>query len=532
MPPCIDPAFALGPFLQLPPYLPSGHGMSMPSGQWCIDGRISASVPSAGAELLAQQPQQGLPMSYGLRPGLQNEITNLSLGAELAKQERRAQQDAKRKAKQAAAAAAAMASSATAGAASPADIRSVTSIASSVTSSSGSVPVLSNPASLSGAIGIQEGVSIAHAPSTTIGSSTCCSTDSVREDGSQDTQEELASARSGFTSDDASEVAPVVHHQPMTSSILLQLLTTDNINMCRNKSDESCVDTGVTDNCAFGAAEAPVSIHTDGSHDLESKIIDPEAADTAADTVKKVVESQSPEKLLVPQDTTTHQRHETSTEPPPTPNLDVVVGTWWDAKDSYYEVCFDDGTKSSCHVKTSRPGGGVRETSGLIRTGQPRGKTAGRIIWGSAFILEMPIHDQNRLQWRSIRGGKDFTWTREELKAEMPQVVRGLKKTSTAADQWQPTLPVSEWQAEESQAQGPMEDNHSSEENSITHKRVWRAVADKRVACPKSRSGKSDKQVAEPEYTLKTPSEVVASPCRRVKGKSGTWRVITKSPQK
>ena len=50
---------------------------------------------------------------------------------------------------------------------------------------------------------------------------------------------------------------------------------------------------------------------------------------------------------------------------------------------------------------------------------EARGKTLGRVIWGSAFILETPIKNPNRLQWRSIRGGKDFMWTRESEEEDL-----------------------------------------------------------------------------------------------------------------
>lgn len=199
--------------------------------------------------------------------------------------------------------------------------------------------------------------------------------------------------------------------------------------------------------------------------------------------------------------------------------LNAVLGSWWDAKLSFYEVCFDKESNSSCYVKTTRPAGVVRETNGLIRMGQVRGKTLGRVIWGSAFILETPIKNPNRLQWRSIRGGKDFMWTRELEDEEDAE--------GGAEESWQIASPVEADQGSESQAPEPeMQPPITNEEctsfsehwgKRSIQKRVWRAVDGKPLVA------------AKPGESSKTPSEVAAAPCRRTKGRNGAWRVLDKN---
>jgi hypothetical protein len=229
-------------------------------------------------------------------------------------------------------------------------------------------------------------------------------------------------------------------------------------------------------------------------------VIDPEAPDPPPDEVK-----QHESKGGIASDLATRTKQSPSKQqnemPSSQPCLDVVVGCWLDAKNSFYEVIFDEDSTASCHVKTTRPGGAVRETKGLIRIGQARGKQVGRIIWGSAFVLEMPIEDPDQLQWKSIRGGRDFSWTRA-VETEEPS------HSSTSAN----LEPVAESEAPQPELQQPEPRDHSSpsgREKSTA--RVWRAIRDNSTP-----------------QEIVTPDEVAAATRRRVKSRNGEWRIIDK----
>lgn len=273
-------------------------------------------------------------------------------------------------------------------------------------------------------------------------------------------------------------------------------------------------------------------------HDEDCRVIDPEAdeIDPEADEIEQISECQVAQKEStdidskaddLPQMNKSHmdqaQTEQDSASCAPADEasiaLNAVLGSWWDAKLSFYEVCFDKESNSSCHVKTTRPIGGVRETRGLIRMGQARGKTLGRVIWGSAFILETPIKNPNRLQWRSIRGGKDFMWTRETEDEEDTEGV--------AEESWHIASPVeadtgSVAQAPELELQPPITNEECTSfseqrgKRSI-QKRVWRAVDSKPLVA------------AKPDGSSKTPSEIAAAPRRRTKARNGEWRVLDKN---
>jgi len=207
------------------------------------------------------------------------------------------------------------------------------------------------------------------------------------------------------------------------------------------------------------------------------------------------------------------QKSALNLNPLETERLDCLLGCWFDAKDSFYEVTFDAGTTTSCHVKTTRPGGAVRDTDGLIRIAPVKGKNQSRIIWGSAFVLELPTVEPNYVQWTSIRGGKDFTWTRaEQIELQKLGVAADLSPILAPAE----SPSISAIAVAEPEVQRSMQDDSSSVSSkgkSITRGTwrkppgVWRAVD---------------------STSPKTPSEVAAAPCRSVKSKSGEVRVITK----
>jgi hypothetical protein len=205
---------------------------------------------------------------------------------------------------------------------------------------------------------------------------------------------------------------------------------------------------------------------------------------------------------------------------PSSPGLDIVIGYWKDEKDSHYEVYFDPGSTTSCHVKTTRPGGLVRETSALIRRGQFRGKSAGRIIWGSAFVLKTPVESPSNLHWKSMRNGKDFSWTRVDDGAARRDGKEAVAKKECleASSCVNPPGSVEEVQEPIPSGNGL----YSTSWTSRTRRRVWRAVVSKTSVDRDVRAGS----------TVITPSEVAAAPCRWVQSHSGEWRVIKKGPRK
>jgi len=252
-------------------------------------------------------------------------------------------------------------------------------------------------------------------------------------------------------------------------------------------------------------------------------VIDSEAANPSPEDIAQISNCRSASEHPAPSDSSpSKQLHfpraasEASLPSLSLPSLELVVGCWWDAKESYYEVTFDEGTTASCHVKTTRPGGVVRETKALIRAGQVRGKQVGRILWGSAFILELPVTKTDQLEWRSIRGGKDFSWMRQ-VEKEQPHELATEPSPETVSAELHAQLGSQE-QAEPKPAERAAA---SSREKADAEgkRRVWRAVHDKQA--PRS--------TAQSKGTSKTPSEVASAPRRHVQARSGEWRVIDKN---
>lgn len=355
------------------------------------------------------------------------------------------------------------------------------------------------------------------APSVSVSTSTGSCSESAQEDGS----EALASARSELANDDLTP--QVIDREESIPQVI----------------DAEADEIGHISKCEV--------------HDEDCRVIDPEAdeIDPKADKSRQISEcpvAQEESEAVdskaedLPRMNKSHvnqqsQGHSTGAEVEIMPDsrdqesascapadensmaLNAVLGSWWDAKLSFYEVSFDKESNSSCHVKTTRPVGGVRETRGLIRMGQARGKTLGRVIWGSAFILETPIKNPNRLQWRSIRGGKDFMWTRETEDEEDTE--------GGAEESWHIASPVeavtgSVAQAPKPELQPPITNEECTsfseqrEKRSI-QKRVWRAVDGKPLV------------VAKPDESSKTPSEIAAAPRRRTKARNGEWRELDKN---
>jgi hypothetical protein len=176
------------------------------------------------------------------------------------------------------------------------------------------------------------------------------------------------------------------------------------------------------------------------------------------------------------------------------PGLEAVLGYWWDAQGSYYEVSLDGNSSSSCSVKTTRPGGAVRATKELIRLFRRQSRFGSdSIVWGSAFVLETPLKDADQLRWRSHknRGAKPFVWFRDQPEA-------------TASSVREP-------------AQGPkvQKPEKSSKKSG---KAVWREV-------------EAAKTKVDTLESSKTPKEVRSSTVRNVQARSGIWRVIRKDLQ-
>jgi len=114
------------------------------------------------------------------------------------------------------------------------------------------------------------------------------------------------------------------------------------------------------------------------------------------------------------------------------PGLEVVVGSWWDSKGSFYEVSFAEtkAAKKSDHeaaalsVLTTRPTGEVRWTSGLIKLVRNGWYEPADICWGDGrsqnhYVVELPLESWDNLRWLPSRGRgtKAFEWTRYKEEA-------------------------------------------------------------------------------------------------------------------
>lgn len=132
------------------------------------------------------------------------------------------------------------------------------------------------------------------------------------------------------------------------------------------------------------------------------------------------------------------------------PGLQVVVGSWWDSKGSFYEVSFaetpaakkSDHEATTLNVLTTRPTGAVRWTSGLIKLVRNGWyEPAADICWGDGrsqinYVVELPLQSWDKLRWLPSRGGSkaSFEWTRyKEQAADTASRVQQDK----FGDQWQ-----------------------------------------------------------------------------------------------
>lgn len=479
--PMFDPAFALGPFLQLPPYLPSGQALSIPNSQWY--GKTAGQVPAVNADLV-DRAARAANRTTGAAPGVTQEA--MQPGLQNPSSMFRDMQGGK-----------------------PALAELDHTSADGVEETS-PVPAASSDASVA------------------LGSSTC-SGSSVTEDASQEA-ETIESARSGLTSNAESEnvrscshdsVAPVggdsTALEPVSAGRLQIMMENDVL------SDAKKIHTSVLEDvsAAIGSAESaketqgvdgaasswPHTYDSSWTDDMNSEVIDPEAPDPTAEELARLAALRSPESAPSPEKTAASSSQ--IQEEPVLPRLSAVLGNWWDDKGSYYEVFYDDGTTSTCYVQTTRPGGAVRGTKALIHIGQVKGRPAGRILWGSTFVLETPISDPRSLDWYSIRGGKDFKWTRAATQGDSRNTPSSPSNKGKTAHK-------------EKDIASPAQNKNSKPDNTggawhpkgFAQKRVWRAVPETQTASAKS--------------PAKTPSEVAASPCRRVKSHSGVVRIIKK----
>jgi len=424
MMPVYDPVLALGPFLQLPAYLPSGQESNASCSQWYGNAVIqnprevgilndNLDMDSASCQMSAQAPSF-VPAS---RHGHYTAVTP-----------------------------------------SPTD---------SARSSS------------------SEALVRAAASNMTVSTSVGSSSDSAQDDASQDV-DAMVSARSEVTSSDAPCSTPHQNSEP-------------------TQKENFWIPT-----------LKPLPNFTQSVHDGRPTIIDPEAANPTPEDIAMISKCQVASQHTRPQSKTSPTTVEATSPSPSLPGLDVVLGCWWDSKNSLYEVTFDENTIASCHVKTTRPGGVIRETSALIRVGQTRGKSAGRIIWGSAFVLELPVVNPDQLEWRSIRGGRDFSWTRCVEEQDKPLELVLEPHHDMVALELHAQLDSGVVDTEPEEPQFTCDSDSRSAWKSSTHRRVWRAV----------QSG--DETVEAP----RTPSEVASAPTRRVQARSGEWRVIDKKPLK
>lgn len=322
----------------------------------------------------------------------------------------------------------------------------------------------------------------------------------------------LASARSELTSEDATcSMSPQriasPEHESHGSTIPNLHIHCHSADVCKTSSD--------------GVEPSLVSYDSSCNFGGDCLLIDPEAANPLAEeTEQMIAKSCDPQDRDADRPAIEEKKLRTSEEG--LPCLDVVVGSWLDSKGSTYEVSFDEGTTSSCYVKTVRPCGLTRETSALIRARQVRGKPVGRILWGSAYVLEFPIDKPHQLHWRSIRGGKDFTWIKADV---MDAAKKELESAQVPGHALAPSEvhPSPNVQEPGTEAQ-PSTPNDLSAQNRRTSRTQDRMLCSRRVW----RAKQEDVAIAAQSEVPKTPSEVAAAPCRSVKSKNGEWRTIKK----
>jgi len=96
--------------------------------------------------------------------------------------------------------------------------------------------------------------------------------------------------------------------------------------------------------------------------------------------------------------------------------LTAMLGVWKDQAGTVYHVTLDEGSETSCSVKTTRADGAVRVTKALIRAGPGGRKAAGRVTWGEGFVLDTNHAGNDQIRWVPLHnwGGKSFVWTRWE----------------------------------------------------------------------------------------------------------------------
>jgi len=240
-------------------------------------------------------------------------------------------------------------------------------------------------------------------------------------------------------------------------------------------------------------------------------VIDPEAADPSERMVADCAESsQQKSSESVRQfdgDQKLQGKREMSKRQKPSddkfPGLDVVLGSWWDAQHSFYEVAFDVGSSSSCSVKTTRPDGRRVHTRDLIhqRPTKARRKLlapVGTIIWSNNFALQTPLRSSNTLCWKSLSGGKSFVWTRDRQQDADDEEV---SPSAVTKRNHRGLLAEGKWlKSKELRTSG----------------RVWRAVEKKEAPIEDEESNRTDQNVA-------------ASRQRFWKiAKGGQWRMIEK----
>lgn len=183
--------------------------------------------------------------------------------------------------------------------------------------------------------------------------------------------------------------------------------------------------------------------------------------------------------------------------------LHSVMGKWRDTKRSQYHVFLDSDDATTCTVRTTRPGGGIRVTRALIRLARGTNGNPFRVMWGHGFELDGSQALQNQITWMSIHGGRDFQWTRitdgkpEALEPETPMPPERpapLTPSQVAA------LPYRKTQSRSG---------------------VWRIV--ERPQRPEMEERTTETGLS------KTPSQVAAAPYRRVTGRNGGVRVVCKT---
>jgi len=190
------------------------------------------------------------------------------------------------------------------------------------------------------------------------------------------------------------------------------------------------------------------------------------------------------------------------------PRLDIVIGSWWDAQDSFYEVAFDWGSTSTCSVKTTRPYGRRVHTRHLIHQRSNRAPE-GTIVWGNSFALQTPLQSPDALCWKSLTGGKDFIWMRH--------------KRGDADDEASQTV-VAE------QTFGDVRKEEIRPKSmEKTSGWIWRAVEKKETSDQEDGSKAAGKKAVAPRQQSKSTEETISAP-RRIwkKAKGGQWRMIEK----